>query len=96
MQTYNFESKERQAADARKALGLPPLQTTFLGKIVDAFRGRGDPLRECGMYRDKGCCYVDGPMCDFPVCDMNQEHSDNQPNTEEAAAHNADLEEDTL
>ena len=83
MPPYNYESKERQAAEARKALGLPPLQESFLGKIVDAFRGRGDPLRECAMYRDKRCCHVDGIMCDFPVCDMNQEHVANPPNAQD-------------
>ncbi len=79
----HIESKERQAAYARKALGLPQLQPSILGKLVDELRGRGDPLRECRLYRDKGCCFVDGISCDFPVCKMNMEHYNNLPNAED-------------
>lgn len=70
----HIENKEREAADARKALGLPPLRPSFPGKVVDMFIGRGDPCRECRVYRDKGCCFVDGISCDYPKCKMNMEH----------------------
>lgn len=36
-----------------------------------------DPVKNCEMYRDKergSCNHVDGPLCDFPYCDMREEY----------------------
>ena len=33
-----------------------------------------DPIKECDLYKEKGCVFVDGPFCDFPYCTMNNEY----------------------
>lgn len=33
-----------------------------------------DPVQHCELYRDKGCAYVDGMLCDFPYCRLNEEY----------------------
>lgn len=33
-----------------------------------------DPLYKCPVYKDKGCCHVDGPLCDFPHCNIVHEY----------------------
>lgn len=33
-----------------------------------------DPVQHCELYRDKGCSHVDGPLCDYPHCIMNDEY----------------------
>ena len=35
---------------------------------------RNDPLISCQLYREKGCSFVDGMLCDFPSCSMNNEY----------------------
>lgn len=39
--------------------------------IEDAKR---DPVKECKLYKDQGCVFVDGPFCDFPHCSMNKKY----------------------
>lgn len=29
-----------------------------------------DPVRNCPVYKEEGCCLVDGPLCYFPNCDI--------------------------
>ena len=29
-----------------------------------------DPMYHCEMYLDEDCPHVDGPLCDFPKCEM--------------------------
>ena len=70
---------KNNADEARRVLWLPPLRSGILGSVVDAFMMRNDPVRECRLYRDKGCCHVDGILCDFPVCDMNQDYCGSTP-----------------
>ena len=34
-----------------------------------------DPVRSCEVYKDKengSCAHVDGPLCDFPQCELRQ------------------------
>ena len=31
-----------------------------------------DPVKKCDLYKDKGCVHVDGLLCDFPDCAMNE------------------------
>jgi len=33
-----------------------------------------DPVYYCKLYKDKGCAHVDGPLCDFPECEMNDDY----------------------
>ena len=33
-----------------------------------------DPVRDCELYKDKGCSHVDEYLCDYPDCDMLTEH----------------------
>lgn len=29
-----------------------------------------DPVTDCNVYKEKGCCHVDGLLCDFKTCSM--------------------------
>jgi len=31
-----------------------------------------DPVRHCVLYKEDGCAFVDGPLCDFPRCSMRK------------------------
>ena len=33
-----------------------------------------DPVHRCPVYKNDGCCHVDGPLCDFPRCSMYREY----------------------
>lgn len=33
-----------------------------------------DPLKKCTFHKEIGCSHVDGPLCDFPNCDIRLEH----------------------
>lgn len=33
-----------------------------------------DPLFNCEYHKQCGCVHVDGPLCDFPNCDIRLEH----------------------
>jgi hypothetical protein len=35
---------------------------------------RSDPLYQCKVYRQQGCAHIDGYLCDYPKCDILQEH----------------------
>lgn len=35
-----------------------------------------DPIKECDLYKDKDCVFVDGPFCDFPNCSMLKKYKD--------------------
>lgn len=35
---------------------------------------KNDPVRKCRLYKEQGCCHVDGFLCDFPDCSMNKEY----------------------
>ncbi len=37
-------------------------------------RWKNDPARKCKFYRDKGCVFVNGPFCDMPNCDTNNNY----------------------
>lgn len=60
-------------------------------KYIKQFANRfklDDPLWHCGLFREKGCSHIDGPLCDFPNCRMysayNKVHEmHNHPMTEE-------------
>lgn len=47
---------------------IPIVQKLFreLSKLVETHKN--DPVKNCTVYRDKGCSHVDGPLCDFPNC----------------------------
>lgn len=48
----------------------------FIKKIRRAYWRfmNADPIRNCQLYKDKGCVHVDGPICDFPHCSMMHDH----------------------
>lgn len=31
---------------------------------------KNDPFYKCEVYRNEFCCHVDGPLCDYPNCDI--------------------------
>lgn len=36
-----------------------------------------DPVKDCPVYLDKkegGCCHVDGPLCNYPRCEIIDEY----------------------
>lgn len=33
-----------------------------------------DPVQHCELYRDKGCSHVDGILCNYPHCILNDEY----------------------
>lgn len=43
-------------------------------KILNILRGvwesyKNDPVKHCGLFRERGCSHVDGPICNFPDCE---------------------------
>ena len=34
---------------------------------------KNDPLKDCQVYKKLGCSHVDGLLCDFPNCSLNNE-----------------------
>lgn len=55
---------------------------TFLSKRMKKFRLKlmlqwSDPVYRCNVYKEIGCCHVDGPLCDFPQCTMNIQYEQN-------------------
>ena len=59
--------------------------------LIERFANRfssDDPLRLCGLFKEKGCSHIDGPLCDFPNCRMYSAYEKvhemhNHPMTEE-------------
>ena len=39
----------------------------IIKRIKEVF---ADPISGCELYKNKGCCHVDGPLCDYPKCEM--------------------------
>ena len=33
-----------------------------------------DPVKGCDLYKNEGCCHVDGILCDYPKCSMLKEY----------------------
>ena len=48
---------------------------SFKQSLKDSKR---DPTKECALYKEQDCVFVDSPFCDFPYCSMNKEF--NEPN----------------
>jgi len=42
--------------------------------IIIHLLGKNDPVHNCKLYREQGCSHVDGMLCDFPNCSMNNEY----------------------
>ncbi len=36
--------------------------------------GRNDPVKHCDYYKDNGCAHVDGFLCTYPDCEINNEY----------------------
>ena len=32
-----------------------------------------DPVKQCDLYKNNSCSFVDGPLCDFPKCSMRHD-----------------------
>ena len=47
---------------------------SLLGKKPEDKYDRGDPVRDCPLYVDRGCSHVDGFLCDFPHCMMMRQY----------------------
>ena len=48
--------------------------TTMITTIAQFFSSKNDPVKRCEFYNDDGCSHVDGFLCDFPHCSMNNEY----------------------
>lgn len=50
--------------------------TDVFKKIPDFMSGKipPDPTKECQLYLSEGCAHVDGMLCDYPNCDMNDKY----------------------
>ena len=46
----------------------------IISEILRVFDGYPDPVYECDLYKAKGCSHVDGFLCDFPECSMNNDY----------------------
>lgn len=46
------------------------MKKNWLRKIWDKIKGisYNDPVKHCPTYKDSGCVHVDGLLCDFPNC----------------------------
>lgn len=44
---------------------------------------KNDPVRNCKLYKDKGCSHIDGILCDFPNCSMNKEYIEKGKKTDD-------------
>ena len=42
-----------------------------LKSFIDAINTQ-DPIKHCTLYKKEGCSFVDGPLCDYPYCQMNK------------------------
>ena len=46
----------------------------YLYLSVQLYLKKTDPVYGCELYKDKGCSHVDGVLCDFPKCKMNEQY----------------------
>lgn len=47
----------------------------LFGVIGQCSYSKKDPVKECPVYKDKGCAHVDGMLCDYPDCSMVKEYN---------------------
>ena len=45
----------------------------MLAYFIIAKDDKNDPLKDCQVYKKLGCSHVDGLLCDFPNCSLNNE-----------------------
>lgn len=36
-----------------------------------------DPVKKCPVYKEKGCAFVDNPLCDMEKCNILEEYKRN-------------------
>lgn len=46
----------------------------FVSFIFELLASKNDPVHNCKLYKEQGCSHVDGMLCDFPNCSMNNEY----------------------
>jgi hypothetical protein len=45
----------------------------FIKKIINKLRST-DPVYNCPVFLNEGCAHVDGPLCDYPNCNIIKEY----------------------
>ena len=45
----------------------------LLACFIIAKDDKNDPLKDCQVYKKLGCSHVDGLLCDFPNCSLNND-----------------------
>ena len=48
----------------------------FIKKIIKFFKELelGNPVKYCEVYKNEGCCHVDGLLCDYPNCSILEDY----------------------
>jgi hypothetical protein len=42
--------------------------------VASMLNRKNDPVRFCEVYKESGCCHVDGPLCDMRTCSLRKQH----------------------
>lgn len=57
---------------ARELNNIAQMGNGFFKELFNM--SKNDPVKNCALFKDKGCAHVDGMLCDFPNCQMNEEY----------------------
>lgn len=62
---------------ARELYAIQQQSGSAMGSFIKDFKfnmNEGDPLKNCALFKDQGCAHIDGMLCDFPNCEMNEKY----------------------
>lgn len=62
---------------AREFYAISQQHGMGFGEFLKDFKfnmNEGDPLKNCALFKEKGCSHIDGMLCDFPNCEMNEKY----------------------
>lgn len=67
------------AVNRKEVYSHPDDEKTVLKRIKKLFTDwkyihQNDPVKKCELYKNEGCSHVDGMLCDFPNCSMNNDY----------------------
>ncbi len=51
----------------------------WLSSRLDKLKGPPDPVKGCRVYKEASCSHVDGPLCDYPTCSIQQDYVQENP-----------------
>ena len=64
----------------------------FYFKFLNWLRSKfPDPVHDCSLYKEQGCSYVDGLLCDFPECTLNKQYQEEKKSPEVYVFNHADF-----